>query len=123
MSDDPRPAPATPGAGAEAPVGAGSKASAESSPPRKGPLSFLSGALTSALLGWFSLGLSQRVLVWYGGHPPHYASPIAQSIATAVKTLVVGMSFLATFSFLFIGLGLFLTFLRSLLPAGTASPP
>lgn len=92
-------------------------------PARKGPLSFLSGAVTSVLLGWFCLGLSQRVLTWYSTHPPHYAAPIAQSIATAVKTLVVGMSFLATFSFLFIGLGLFLTFLRSLLPAETGSPP
>jgi hypothetical protein len=112
MSDDPRPA-----------NPAESPANPAAHLPRKGPLSFLSGALTSALLGWFCLGLSQRVLVWYGAHPPHYASPIAQSIATAVKTLVVGMSFLATFSFLFIGLGLFLTFCRSLLPAGTASPP
>jgi hypothetical protein len=91
--------------------------------PRKGPLSFLSGALTSALLGWLCLGFSQRLLTWYAAHPPHYASPVAQSIATAVKTLILGMSFLATFSFLFIGLGLFLTFVRSLVPAGNATPP
>jgi hypothetical protein len=67
--------------------------------------------------------MSQRVLAWYSLHPPHYAAPVAQSIATAVKTLILGMSFLATFSFLFIGLGLFLTFLRSLVPAGAGSPP
>ena len=91
---------------------------------RKGPLSFFSGAVTSALLGWLCLGLSQRVLVWYASHPPHYSSAIAQSIATAMKTLIVGMCFLATFSFAFIGLGLFLTFLRSLLrPSEAASPP
>jgi hypothetical protein len=30
--------------------------------PRKGPLSFLSGALTSVLLGWLCLGMSQRVV-------------------------------------------------------------
>jgi hypothetical protein len=95
----------------------------DAAPPRKGPLSFLSGALTSAVLGWLCLGFSQRLLTWYAAHPPHYASPVAQSIATAVKTLILGMSFLATFSFLFIGLGLFLTFLRSLLPAGASSPP
>jgi cytochrome c biogenesis protein CcdA len=47
---------------------------------------------------------------------------VAQSIATAVKTLVVGMCFLATFSFAFIGLGLLLTFFRSLLPARPADP-
>ena len=82
-----------------------------------------SGAITSVLLGWLCLGLSQRVLAWYATHPPHYSSPMAQSIATAVKTLVVGMSFLATFSFLFIGLGLFLTFVRSLWPAPSGSPP
>jgi hypothetical protein len=87
--------------------------------PRKGPLSFLSGSLTAVLLGWLCLGLSQKVLTHYALHPPSYSSAIAQSIATAMKTLVVGMSFLATFSFGFIGLGLFLVFIRSLLP-GTA---
>jgi hypothetical protein len=81
---------------------------------RKGPLSFLSGALTSGLLAWFSLSLSRRVVAYYGAHPPHYSTQVAQSIATAVKTLVVGMAFLATFSFAFVGIGLFLTFLRSL---------
>jgi hypothetical protein len=53
-------------------------------------------------------------VAYYGAHPPHYNSQVAQSIGTAVKTLVVGMTFLATFSFAFIGLGLALTFLRSL---------
>ncbi|MFM7641590.1 MAG: DUF3082 domain-containing protein [Cyanobium sp.] len=81
---------------------------------RKGPLSFLSGALTSAVLAWLCLALSRRVVSYYGAHPPHYNSQVAQSIGTAVKTLVVGMTFLATFSFAFIGLGLALTFLRSL---------
>jgi hypothetical protein len=84
-------------------------------PPRKGPLSFLSGALTSGLLGWLCLGLSAKVVNHYSLHPPAYSSAIAQSIATAVKTLVVGMTFLATFSFGFIALGLSLVFLRSLL--------
>jgi hypothetical protein len=83
---------------------------------RKGPLSFLSGALTSGLLAWLSLGLSGRVVAYYGAHPPHYSARVAQSIATAVKTLVVGMTFLATFTFAFVAIGLFLTFLRSLWP-------
>lgn len=88
--------------------------SAGGEPPRKGPLSFLSGAVTSGLLAWLSLGLSQKVVVYYSGHPPHYDAQIAQSIAVALKTLIVGMCFLATFTFAFIGLGLTLTFLRSL---------
>lgn len=86
---------------------------------RKGPLSFLSGAITSALLAWLSFWLSQRVVAYYATHPPHYNSQVAQSIGTAVKTLVVGMTFLATFSFAFVGLGLFLTFLRSLWLGGS----
>ena len=91
--------------------------------PRKGPLSFLSGALTSALLAWLALGLSRRVVAYYGAHPPHYEAAVAQSIATALRTLLVGMCFLATFTFAFVGFGLFLVFLRSLLPAGAASRP
>jgi len=89
--------------------------------PRKGPLSFLSGALTSGLLAWLALGLSRRVMAHYANHPPQYSSAIAQSIATAMKTLIVGMSFLATFSFAFIGLGLFVVFVRSLVVAKPGS--
>jgi hypothetical protein len=91
--------------------------------PRKGPLSFLSGALTSGLLAWLALGLSRRLVAYYAVHPPHYDSALAQSIATALKTLLVGMAFLATFTFAFVGLGLFLVFLRSLLPAAATPPP
>lgn len=90
--------------------------------PRKGPLSFLSGSFTSLVLAWVSLGISQRVLDYYAEHPPSYKAPIAQSIGTAVKTMVVGTSFLATFSFAFVGLGLFLVFLRSLRPSAEAEP-
>lgn len=89
--------------------------------PRKGPLSFLSGALTSGLLAWLALGLSRRVLAHYANHPPQYSSTIAQNIATAMKTLIVGMCFLATFSFAFIGLGLLVVFVRSLVVAKPGS--
>lgn len=83
-------------------------------PRRKSPLSLLSGAITAGLLGWLCLGLSRRIAVYYALHPPSYASAIAQSIATALKTLIVGMAFLATFSFGFIALGLTLALVRSL---------
>ncbi len=87
--------------------------------PRKGPLSFFSGAVTSALLCWLCLQLSRRVVLHFALHPPAYSSRLAQSIATAIKTLAVGMSFLATFSFGFIALGLTLVLVRSL--AGPAA--
>ena len=93
--------------------------------PRKGPLSFLSGALTSGLLCWLCLGLSKGLATYFALHPPSYSSAIAQSIAAALKTLLVGMAFLATFTFGFIALGLSLVLLRSLLrsarPGDTAS--
>ena len=101
---------------------AGDGASPGSERPRKGPLSFLSGAITSGLLAWLCLGFSQKVLGYYALHPPHYEARVAQSIATALKTMIVGMTFLATFSFAFVGLGLFLVFLRSLLPARPETP-
>jgi hypothetical protein len=110
------PASASTGAAETAAISPGSER------PRKGPLSFLSGALTSGLLAWLCLGLSQKVVGYYALHPPHYEARVAQSIATALKTLIVGMSFLATFTFAFVGLGLFLVFLRSLLPAQPETP-
>ena len=91
-----------------------SAADTVASKPSKGPLSFFSGSATSLVLAWFSWGLSKRMVLYFAEHPPHFSSSIAQSIATALKTLMTGMCFLATFSFAFIGLGLFLVFLRSL---------
>ena len=89
---------------------------------RKGPLSVLSGALTAGLLSWLCLGLSRRMVTYYALHPPNYSSAIAQSIATALKTLIVGMAFLSTFSFGFIALGLMLVFGRSLLSGYPQDP-
>ena len=97
--------------------------SAVESKPRKGPLSFLSGSLTSFLLAWLSLGLSKGMVAYFAAHPPSFSNAIAQRIASALKTLFTGMCFLATFSFAFIGLGLLLVFLRSLFtrPDGDAA--
>jgi hypothetical protein len=83
-------------------------------PSPKPPLSYLSGSLTSALMAWLCLLFSQRVVIHFSLHPPHYTARFAQSIATALKTLIVGMGFLSTFSCAFVALGLFLVFIRSL---------
>ena len=82
--------------------------------PQKGPVSFLSGALTSLIMAWFCLLISKKILVYFAVHTISYSSPIAQSVASGFKTLIIGISFLATFSFAFIGLGLTLVFIRSL---------
>ena len=44
--------------------------------PRKGPLSFFSGAVTAGVLAWLALGLSRRMVVYFAVHPPHYLSLI-----------------------------------------------
>ena len=82
---------------------------------KKGPLSFLSGSITSLSFSLLSLFISKKIVLYFAIHTPNYSSPIAQSIASGFKTLIIGISFLATFTFGFIGLGLFLVFIRSLI--------
>ena len=53
-------------------------------------------------------------MVYFTLHSTHYKSSFAQSISSAMKTLAIGMCFLSTFTFAFIGLGLMIVFLRSL---------
>ena len=81
----------------------------------KGPLSFLSGSITSLSFSLLSLFISKKIVLYFAIHTPNYSSPIAQSIASGFKTLIIGISILATFTFGFIGLGLFLVFIRSLI--------
>ena len=83
--------------------------------PRKGPLSFLSGSITSLSFSLLSLFISKKIVIYFSIHSPNYSSQFAQSIASGFKTLIIGISFLATFTFGFIGLGLFLVFIRSLI--------
>ena len=87
----------------------------ESSEVKKGPLSFLSGSWTSLFFSLLSLFISKNIVLYFSIHSPNYSSPIAQSIASGFKTLIIGISFLATFTFGFIGIGLFLVFIRSLI--------
>ncbi len=87
---------------------------------KKGPLSFLSGAITSLSFSLLSLFISKKIVIYFAIHTPNYSSPIAQSIASGFKTLIIGISFLATFTFGFIGLGLFLVFIRSLIEGNNA---
>ena len=86
-----------------------------SSEVEKGPLSFLSGSITSLSFSILSLFISKKIVLYFSIHSPTYSSAIAQSIASGFKTLIIGISFLATFTFGFIGLGLFLVFIRSLI--------
>ena len=83
--------------------------------PEKGPLSFLSGSLTSFILCIFSYYVSNKIAIYFSLHKPSNSSEIVQSISSSINTLIIGLSFLLTFSFAFIGLGLFIVFIRSFL--------
>ena len=81
----------------------------------KGPFSFIMGSLTSILLCIIFYIISNNIAVYFSLHKPSNSSEIVQSISSSINTLIVGLSFLLTFSFAFIGLGLFIVFVRSFL--------
>ena len=81
----------------------------------KGPLSFITGSLSSFLLFIFFYFLSNKIAIYFSLHKPSNSSEIVQSISSSINTLIIGLSFLLTFSFAFIGLGLFIVFIRSFL--------
>ena len=83
--------------------------------PEKGPLSFLSGSITSFILFLAFYKLSIAISIYFSNHKPTNDSEIVQNISSSINTLIIGLSFLATFSFGFIGLGLFIVFVRSFL--------
>jgi len=79
----------------------------------KGPLNFLVGSITSFSLFIIFYLISKNIAIYFATHRPNNDSEIVQSISTSLNTLIVGLSFLATFSFAFIGFGLFIVFIRS----------
>ena len=81
--------------------------------PEKGPLNFIVGALTSFLLFLFFYFLSNRIAIYFAVHKPSNSSEIVQNISSSINNLIIGLSFLLTFSFGFIGIGLFIVFIRS----------
>ena len=81
--------------------------------PEKGPLNFIVGSLTSFLLFIFFYFLSNKIAIYFSTHKPSNSSEIVQNISSSINTLIVGLSFLLTFSFAFIGIGLFIVFIRS----------
>ena len=81
--------------------------------PVKGPLNFIVGSLTSFLLFIFFYFLSNKIAIYFSVHRPSNSSEIVQNISSSINTLIIGLSFLLTFSFAFIGIGLFIVFIRS----------
>ena len=79
----------------------------------KGPLSFLTGSITSFILFIAFYKLSIAISIYFSSHKPNNNSEIVQNISSSLNTLIIGLSFLGTFSFGFIGLGLLIVSFRS----------
>ena len=85
----------------------------ENKSPEKGPLNYFVGSLTSFVLFIFFYFLSNKIAIYFSTHKPSNSSEIVQNISSSINTLIIGLSFLLTFSFAFIGIGLFIVFIRS----------
>ena len=81
--------------------------------PEKGPLNFIVGSITSFILFIFSYIISNKIVIYFAVHKPSNTSEIVQNISSSINTLIIGLCFLLTFSFAFIGIGLFIVFIRS----------
>ena len=55
--------------------------------PEKGPLSFLTGSLTSFLLCIFSYFISNKIAFYFSLHKPSNSSEIVQSISSSICLL------------------------------------
>ena len=89
------------------------KENIEKNIPEKGPLNFIFGSFTSFSLFIFFYFLSNKIAIYFSIHKPSNSSEIVQNISSSINTLIIGLSFLLTFSFAFIGVGLFIVFIRS----------
>ena len=81
--------------------------------PEKGPLNFILGSVTSFLLFVSFYFISNKIAIYFALHKPSNSSEIVQNISSSINTLIIGLSFLLPFSFGFIGIGLFIVFIRS----------
>ncbi len=79
----------------------------------KGPINFLGGSITSFTLFIVFYKISIKIAIYFSSHRPTNNSEVVQNISSSLNTLIIGLSFLATFSFAFIGFGLFIVFVRS----------
>ena len=79
----------------------------------KGPIDFILGSFTSFSLFIFFYFISNKIVIYFSLHKPSNTSEIVQNISSSLNTLIIGLSFLLTFSFAFIGIGLFIVFIRS----------
>ena len=79
----------------------------------KKPWNFIMGSITSLSFFIMFYYLSNNIAIYFANHRPSNTSDLVKSISISINTLVIGLFYLATFSFAFIGIGLFIIFIRS----------
>ena len=85
----------------------------ENNVPEKCPLNFIIGSITSLSLFVLFYLVSNKITVYFSIHKPSNSSEIVQNISSSINTLIIGLSFFLTFTSAFVGIGLFIVFVRS----------
>ena len=70
------------------------------------PARCFSGSAISGVLGFAAYLLAKSIVVTYTTMPIKFNNPMAVRIATTVRTLVMGLSVMATFLFAMVAVGL-----------------
>ena len=70
------------------------------------PMRCFTGAGISGVSAWVCYLLTKSVILTYATKPITFNNPIAVNIASTVRTLIMGMTTLATFIFLMVTIGL-----------------
>ncbi|MFM7448521.1 MAG: DUF3082 domain-containing protein [Leptolyngbyaceae cyanobacterium] len=88
-----------------------------------GPLQCFTGGLVAGVIAVVLYRMTQSIGVSFAAHPFHGDNFTVQRIASAVRTLVIGMSALGTGIFGFAALGLLLLGVQLLLQQGRGNQP
>ena len=70
------------------------------------PMRCFTGGAISGVLVWGSYLLTKSIVFTYATTPIKFNNPIAVNIASTVRTLIMGITTLATFIFLMVTIGL-----------------
>lgn len=86
------------------------------------PLRCFTGAVISGGLTYFLYYLTSSIITTFANKPVTADTQLAFKIATAVRTLVMGLSSLATFIFVFVTFGLILLGIQLLIQGSKQDP-
>ena len=86
------------------------------------PMRCFSGSAISGVLGFGSYLLTKSIIITYTTMPIKFDNPMAVRIATTVRTLMMGLTILATFLFAMVTVGLTALAIKLILEQQKAEP-